>query len=92
MWGFGGPGSGPGFVGCGGFGPVGMIFMFVFWALIIGLIAWGLMRMSRRGMMMHGMHGMHMMGGDNALNIARERYAKGEIDEQEFEEIKKNLS
>ena len=88
MWrGFGGPG--PGFEGCGGWGIAGMILIIAFWVVVIGLIVWGFMRMTRHGYMMHGMHGMR---GDNALDIARERYAKGEIDQKEFEEIKKNLS
>ncbi len=30
-------------------------------------------------------------GGGNALDIARERYAKGEIDKAAYEEIKKTI-
>jgi putative membrane protein len=67
---------------------IGVILMFLFWALVIGLIVWGMTRMRRHGhYMMHG--GMHV---NNALDIARERYAKGEINQAEFETIKKNLS
>lgn len=94
MWrGFGGPGPGfggfGGFGGCGGWGIAGMILMAVFWVVVIGLIIWAFVIMTGRGHMMHGMYGMH--GGD-ALDIAKERYARGEIDEKEFEKIKKNLS
>ncbi len=47
-------------------------------------------RMMRRGMMMHG-QGMHSFGGHDAVEILKERYAKGEIDKAEFEEKKKVL-
>jgi putative membrane protein len=65
----------------------GMLFMGIFWVLVIGLIIWGISRMGRQGHMMHG-----DQSGSNAFEIAKERYAKGEIDQQEFEKLKKNLS
>jgi len=61
----------------GGMGLMG-IFCLLFWAVVIGLFIMGAMRMRRHG--------------NNALDIAKERYAKGEIDEKEFEKIKKALS
>jgi putative membrane protein len=87
MWrGFGGPG--PYFGGCGGWGIACMILMIVFWAFVIGFIVMGAVRMRRHGCMLH--HGWHQ--GADALDIAKQRYARGEIDQKEFEEIKKNLS
>jgi len=70
----------------GGMGLMG-IFCLLFWAVVIGLFIMGAMRMRRHGCMMHGEH-----HGNNALDIAKERYAKGEIDEKEFEKIKKALA
>ena len=61
----------------------GWFWVVLFWGLIIGLIAWLAVRLSKRD------------GSDlksNALNIAKERYAKGEISKEEFEQIKKALS
>jgi putative membrane protein len=69
-----------------GFGLMGA-FCFVFWAVVICLFIMGVMRMRRHGCMMHGEH-----NDNNTLNIAKERYAKGEIDEKEFEKLKKALS
>jgi putative membrane protein len=68
-----------------GFGG-GMLFTGILWALFIGLIIMGAVRMGRHGCCMHGGH------NNNALNIAKERYAKGEISKEEFEQIKKDLS
>jgi putative membrane protein len=70
--------------GNGGWFWFGAVFMFIFWVAVILLVVWVVRRMSS--------HGMGMMHDSNALDIAKERYAKGEISHEEFEKIKKNLS
>ena len=61
--------------------------MIIFWVAIVGLIVWGGIALTRRGDSSPGGTGKH-----DALEIARERYAKGEIPKEEFDEIRKNLS
>ena len=60
-----------------------MLFGVIFWVCMVVLIVWGIKRLSERP---------GAGGGSSALDIARERYAKGEISHEEFEKIKKNLS
>jgi putative membrane protein len=66
-------------------GIIMMVFMGVFWAGTLALGIWLLFRLVR--------HGTHSSGyGTSALDIARERYARGDISREAFEQIKKDLS
>jgi putative membrane protein len=63
-----------------------MILTVVFWVVVISLIILAVTRMERHG------HMCHSTTTHDVLDIAKERYAKGEISHEEFEKIKKNLS
>lgn len=72
----------------GGMGWFGGIMMFLFWAAfmvgLIILIRWLWLSTSSKA-------GGRPSGEDTALGILRERYAKGEIDKEEFEAKLKTL-
>jgi putative membrane protein len=60
----------------------------ILWMLIVGggfiaLIAWGVTRLTRSG---------NMATQSSPYDVAKQRYAKGEISKEEFEEIKRGLS
>lgn len=57
--------------------------MLIVWGGLIALIVWGIVKLGRR-------NGSIAKG--NPLETAKERYAKGEISREEFEQIKKDLS
>lgn len=61
-------------------------FMIFLWVGLIALLVWVAMRIIRGS--------GNGSGGEtkkDALDIAKERYAKGEISKEEFEQIKKDL-
>ena len=61
----------------------GGLWFVVFWGGLIALIVWGITRFTRRG---------YNAPRRDPLDIARERYASGEITREEFEQLKKDLS
>lgn len=73
-------------IGWAGFGLLGFILMILFWALIIAAIVafvrW-LIHPTRRE--------FKGSGEKTALDILKERYAKGEIDKKEYEEKMKDI-
>ncbi len=86
----------------GGFG-FGWIFMILIWALIIWVIIMLVRKATgHEGCCGHGNHNGHkpidsqtIASGkqeNSALRILNERYAKGEINKQEYEEKKKDLT
>ena len=60
---------------------LGIIGTVVFWGGVIVLVIWAVKRLSRGG-----------GGGKSALDILNERYARGEINKEQFEQMKKDLS
>jgi putative membrane protein len=65
-----------------------MMFMNVFWVLIlIGSLLLFIKYLSGRSKTQQG----HGWFGTNALEIVKERYARGEIDQTEYEQKKRDL-
>jgi putative membrane protein len=81
-------GHGPGMMGYGyGMGWFGPILTIAFWiAVIVGIV------LLIRWLIISTRATSHGTGaGESALEILKKRYARGEIDKQEFEEKKKDL-
>ena len=61
---------------------LGGIFMLIFWGGLITLIVWAITRFTRRS---------DTTQSHAPLDIAKQRYARGEITKEQFEQIKKDL-
>ena len=70
-------------IGMGWWMAFGGLWMVVFWGGLIALIVWGITKLTRRS---------DSATKRDPLDVAKERYAKGEISREEFEQIKKDLS
>jgi len=65
-----------------------MILIVIFWVVIV----WAIVSLVRRAGMRGGYYGrFHEPEGNSALKILDERYAKGEINKEEYEQKKKDL-
>ncbi len=60
----------------------GWVWMLLFWGSIIGLVVWGLPRITRG----------QIESTSGPLEIAKTRYARGEITKEEFESIKRDIT
>ncbi len=69
-----------------GYGIFGAFMMLLFWILIIGGIVFAIRWLSRDG------SGTSSPGHEAPLDILKKRYAKGEIDREEFVEKRQELS
>ena len=69
-----------------GMGLLGWLWMVVLWVAVIAFVVWLVRRTG--GYCGHGYHEHR----DSAIEILKERYAKGEISKEEFESKKKDLA
>ena len=61
----------------------GGLFMVIFWGGLIALVAWTIIKLNKRG---------ETTQSHSLLDVVKERYAKGEISREEFEQLQKDLS
>ncbi len=69
-----------------GFGS--MLLMGFFWIVVIGIVIWGFSVILRRPKEPE----RSISHADSPMEILKRRYAKGEIDQEEYETKKKDLS
>jgi putative membrane protein len=83
-----------GMMGIGGFGM--MLWMVIFWVLVVGLALWLLSRLfpgtgDRSSTGQLSVSDTVISGSRRALDILKERYARGEITKAEYQEIRSDL-
>ncbi len=65
-----------------GWGLLGLVGMLAFWVLVVGLIVYAVRGFGHTGPTLVASRGAT---GDRALTLLRERFARGEIDEEEYQ-------
>ena len=68
----------------------GGFFMIIVWVAVIFFVVWMVRELSGGNRNGHG-HGSGTDGGKAALDILKERYAKGELTKEQFETMKKEI-
>lgn len=66
--------------------PFGGGWMVIVWVAIIGSVVWGVVALTRRR------DTGRRINEHNPMDVARGRYARGEISREEFEQIRRDLS
>lgn len=64
----------------------GMVFGWVFWILLLVVIIWVVYQFLSKN------QNSANTKSENAMDILKERYAKGEITKEEYENMKKDLN
>ena len=64
---------------------IGGGFMWIFWVVLVVVLLWGFTAVIGRRKRPHPRH-------SSALEILEQRYAKGEIEREEFEQKRRDLS
>jgi len=73
-----------------GMGWGGMWFGWIFWLVILGFIIWGVVSVVNNNRGHDRQH--YMPPGESALDILKKRYARGEINKEQFEQIKRDIN
>jgi len=74
--------------GYGGYGPIGMIIWLVFLVAIVGGVVW----FFRRSQQQQGQPPQLPTARSRGLDVLEERYARGEIEREEYLQKKRDLS
>ena len=67
-----------------------MWFSWIFWLIIIGFIIWGVVSIVNNNRERDQRH--YMPPGESALDILKKRYARGEINKEQFEQMKRDIN
>jgi putative membrane protein len=77
-----------------GFGGFGMVYMLIFWIVIIGIAVWLLSRLFPAGANRTAPSDRTRRsdGKESALDILQMRYARGEISQREYEQMRQDIT
>jgi len=76
--------------GFGGSMGIGMGFGWIIWLVIIGVAIWAIIRLTNNTTQSTGSRTSNSKQ-DTPVDILKKRYARGEISEEEFEEMRNKL-